>query len=180
MPGRGGRIEHDNLVSLRAVGLPVPRPITWAQEGMLRSLVVMEEVEHRETLRDRLERAAPAERESWSAELLGVVARLHELGWHHRDLYLQHFLVAQGLVMIDVGRARRDRLRRRRWFVKDLAALRHSCPGSVGPLEQLRFLSRYLDLRGIRDRKERSAWARAVAAKAARMARHVPKDERAQ
>lgn len=192
MPGRGGRREHDNLAALRAHGLPVPRPIAWAQEGSralfggpLRSLVVMEEVEHRETLRDRLRSADPGRRRRWSAELLEVVVRLHELGWHHRDLYLQHFLVqtgegVRGLVLIDVGRARRDPFARRRWHVKDLAALRHSCPASVGAREQLRFLSRYLDLRGIQDRGERSAWARAIAAKAARMARHVPLDERAE
>ncbi|MFN0006342.1 MAG: lipopolysaccharide kinase InaA family protein [Planctomycetota bacterium] len=186
MPGRGGCREHENLEALRKDGLPVPRPIAWAQEGSrllfggpVRSLVVMEDVEHEETLRDRLARAAPRERERWSAELLEVVVRLHVLGWHHRDLYLQHFLVAGGLVLIDVGRARRDPRARRRWHVKDLAALRHSCPANVGAREQLRFLSRYLDQRGILERTERSAWARAIAAKAAAMARHVPRDERA-
>lgn len=179
MPGSGGRREHDNLAALRSEGLPVPRPIAWAQEGSrvlfggpVRSLVVMEDVEHEETLRDRLESAR-------TAELLEIVARLHGLGWHHRDLYLQHFLVGTNLVLIDVGRARRDPHARRRWYVKDLAALRHSCPASVGAREQLRFLSRYLDLRGVLDRRERSRWARAIASKAAQMARHVPRDERA-
>jgi len=185
MPGRGGRREHDVLAALRSRGLPVPRPIAWAQEGTralfggpVRSLVVMEDVEHGETLRDRLLAAGPAERERWSAELLELVVRFHELGWHHRDLYLQHFLLAPDLVLIDVGRARRDPLARRRWYVKDLAALRHSCPPAVGAREQLRFLARYLDRRGIRERAERSAWARAVAAKAVRMGRRLPRDER--
>jgi len=192
MPGRGGRREHDALEALRAEGLPVPRPIAWAQEGSrgllrgpVRSLVVMEAIDHAETLRDRIGSAAPAERQGLAAELLEVVVRLHELGWHHRDLYLQHFLLAtqpgvRRLVLIDVGRARRDPLQRRRWHVKDLAALRHSCPARVGDREQLRFLARYLDRRGIAGRAERSAWARAVAAKAARIARHVPLDERAE
>jgi len=179
MPGSGGRREHENLEALLADGLPVPRPVAWGQEGSralfggpVRSLVVMEDIEHEGTLRDRID----PER---SAELLQIVARLHGRGWHHRDLYLQHFLVAKNLVLIDVGRARRDPRARRRWYVKDLAALRHSCPPGVGAREQLRFLSRYLDLRGVRDRKERSGWARAIVAKAAAMARHVPRDERA-
>jgi len=192
LPGRGGRREHDNLEALRARGLPVPRPIAWAQEGSrapfggpVRSLVVMEEIEHRETLRDRLRHSDASERRRWSAELLLVVARLHGGGWHHRDLYLQHFLLqpegeTSRLVMIDVGRARRDPFARRRWHVKDLAALRHSCPASVGDREQLRFLSRYLDLRGIAGRAARSALARAVVVKAGRIARHVPRDERAE
>jgi tRNA A-37 threonylcarbamoyl transferase component Bud32 len=192
MPGRGGRREHDNLETLRAEGFPVPEPIAWAQEGArvpfggpVRSLVVMEAIDHEETLRDRLGAAGARERASWSHELLGLVARLHEVGWHHRDLYLQHFLLlrrtdpTRRLVLIDVGRARRDPFARKRWYVKDLAALAHSCPANVGVRERLEFLSRYLDLRGIHGRLRRSAWMRAVVRKAARIARHVPRDERA-
>ncbi len=187
-----GRREFAVLEALRADGLPVPLPITWAVEraGLLglgsRSLVVLEHVSHRETLRELAARADARERRIAAMALLDVVVRLHERGWHHRDLYLQHFLVpwprVEGgpeLVMIDVGRARRGRNVRRRWFVKDLAALACSCPARVGPREKLRFLAGYLDRRGVRDRAERRSWARAVVAKAERLSSHVPKDERA-
>lgn len=187
----GGRREYEILEALRADGVPVPRAITWCEEreGFLargaRSLVVMEHVEHRETLRERLTHAGAAERRIWSAALVEVVARLHGLGWHHRDLYLQHFLIPEpagpgrpGLVLIDVGRARRERSPRKRWLVKDLAALLVSCPDAVGARERLRFLARYLDARGIEDREGRRWWAEAVLAKAGRIAAHVPRDER--
>jgi tRNA A-37 threonylcarbamoyl transferase component Bud32 len=186
----GGRREHDNLVALCADGIPVPRAISWCEErGELlvrpaRSVVVMEKIEHRETLRDRLARCVEGERRLWSEELARIVARLHERGWRHRDLYLQHFLIpwpeaggGPSLVLIDVGRARREKSPARRWIVKDLAALLHSAPLTVGPRERMQFLTRYLDRRGIGGREGRRRLARAVAAKAARMARHVPRDE---
>ncbi|HEV8113090.1 MAG TPA: lipopolysaccharide kinase InaA family protein [Planctomycetota bacterium] len=187
----GGRREHENLVALAADGLPVPRAVTWCEErGRLllrpaRSVVVMERIEHRENLKERLARCDEAERRSWSRELVRIVARLHARGWRHRDLYLQHFLIpapeeagARRLVLIDVGRARRARALSRRWIVKDLAALAHSAPACVGARERLAFLARYLSARGIEDRDERRRFARAILAKAARMRAHVPRDER--
>ena len=63
---------------------------------------------------------------------------------------------------------------RRRWFVKDLAALQHSAPASVTRAERMRFLRDYLADRGI-DREVLGAWARRVVARANRMARHAPK-----
>jgi tRNA A-37 threonylcarbamoyl transferase component Bud32 len=187
----GGRREHENLRALAADGIPVPRAITWCEERAeilgrpARSVVVMERVEHRETLRDRLERSGEPERRAWSRELARLVARLHGRGWCHRDLYLQHFLVPwpeepgrRRLVLIDVGRARRDRRLGDRWVVKDLAALLHSAPDEVGERERLRFLAGYLDLRGIADRAARRRLARAVALKSLRMRAHVPRDER--
>jgi len=196
--GRGGRREHDNLEALHALGLPVPRAIAWSQERSVpfggavglaaRSLVVMERIEHRETLRDRLAVASPAERARWSGDVLEIVVSLHERGWYHRDLYLQHFLIARDeagadpagekLVLIDLGRARHRFRPLRRWFVKDVAALLHSTPAAVTPRERLRFLARYLDRRAIVDRAARRSFRRAIVRKAARMAGHVPRDER--
>ncbi len=145
----------------------------------------MERIEHRENLRERLARCDAVERRSWRRELVRIVARLHARGWRHRDLYLQHFLVpwpeeqsVRRLVLIDVGRAKRERRLPRRWIVKDLAALLHSTPACVGPRERLAFLARYLDARGIGGRDERRRFARSILAKAARMGAHVPRDER--
>jgi hypothetical protein len=106
------------------------------------------------------------------------VIRLHEGGWYHRDLYLQHFLALEDpprLVLLDVGRARKEPRARERWFVKDLAALLHSSPERLRRLAGLRFLARYLDGRGIQRPAERRAWARAVEAHERRMARHQPR-----
>jgi serine/threonine protein kinase len=210
-PRSPGRREFENLAALAAEGFPVPRALGWCERGV-RSAVAMELVPHAETLRERLGRSEPGEVRHLAALLLELVARLHEKGWYHRDLYLEHVLVrADGagaaraggapraapegreLVLIDVGRARRVAVRpraedspeepraegargpRRRWLVKDLAALLHSTPAAVPPRARLRFLAGYLDRRGVRGRARRRAWARAVLAKQARMARHRPR-----
>jgi tRNA A-37 threonylcarbamoyl transferase component Bud32 len=139
----------------------------------------MEDVPHRCTLRDELEHADARVRGRRSAELLDLVVRLHGQGFHHRDLYLQHFLVRQGdgvLVLIDVGRVRRGR--RSRWLVKDLAALLHSTPERVTSREKLHFAAGWLDARGITGRGARRRWLRAIERKRARIAAHVPRDER--
>ena len=174
-----GAIEYENLRSLAAAGIPVPRALGWSErrEGALglarRSLVAMERIEHRETLRERLFRASAPERRELAGRLLALVVRLHGAGWYHRDLYLQHFVLrGEELVLLDVGRARQGRAVRERWFVKDLAALQHSTPRTVGPRERLRFLRGYCEQRGIADRR---AWRRAILRRAARMAAHVPR-----
>jgi len=174
-----GAIEYENLRGLARDGIPVPRALSWSAErtGPLllarRSHVEMERVEHAETLRERLAQASAAERRALGEQLLALVLRLHEAGWYHRDLYLQHFVLrGEELVLLDVGRARHGRRVRTRWFEKDLAALLHSTPRNVPVRERLRFLSRYLAARGI---TERRGWLRAIVRRERRMAAHVPR-----
>lgn len=184
----GGRLrsparrEAENLAALRADGLDVPRPLALLERGA-RSVLVMERVAHGETLAERLARAPRPERRRLAARLAEDVARLHRGGWFHRDLYLVHWILAEveagapeRPVLLDVGRARRRGRPRRRWFVKDLAALLHSVPGSVGPRERRAFLLRYLRGRGLA-LGEAPAWARRVERKRARIAGHVPRHD---
>ncbi len=174
-----GAIEYENLRGLARDGIPVPRALSWSAQrsgplGLARcSQVEMERIEHEDTLRERLARATPAERRALADRLLALVLRLHEAGWYHRDLYLQHFVLrGEELVLLDVGRARHGRSVRARWFEKDLAALLHSTPRSVPVRERLRFLLRYLDARGI---ATRGAWLRAILRREQHMAAHRPR-----
>lgn len=178
------RRERDNLLGLAQAGLGVPRPLGLLERGP-RSLLVMECVPHRETLAARLARAARPERRRLGARLAELVARLHGRGWFHRDLYLVHWILAEpapgereALVLIDVGRARRRRRPRRRWWIKDLAALAHSAPAAVGERERRAFLLRYLGGRGF-SASLAPAWARAVERRRARMDRHEPRHDAA-
>ena len=178
------RREFENLLALRALGLRVPQAILWARRGSgarAPSLLVMSEILHGPSLRARL---AEPDAPDCLAELLEMVARLHAAGWYHRDLYLQHFVPAAGerglqLYLLDLGRCRRGHPPRRRWFEKDLAALLHSCPPAVSARRRLRFLTAYLDRRGLaRGRaggRERRRWARAIELRRARMAAHRPR-----
>ena len=191
-PRSPGRRECENLLALAADGLRVPRALAWVEERGAarhpllggrgrRSAVVMERVPHVETVRYRLARATPGEVRELGEVVSDIVARLHGAGWYHRDLYLQHFVLPDGTdagaepVLLDVGRARRERAPRERWFVKDLAALLHSAPDNVSRDEARAFLGRWLAARGITGARAQRRWAHAVRRKERRLAAHAPR-----
>lgn len=183
------RREAENLAALAADGFPVPRVVAWFEEAgaarhprlsgrNARSALIMERVEHEETLRQRLGRSGAEGARALVARLAQLVGRLHASGWYHRDLYLQHFVVTEGsppgLVLLDVGRARREAAPRRRWFVKDLAALWLSTPEGVSTAARRRFLGTWLTVVG-KDPGDARAWASDVLDKARRLAAHAPR-----
>jgi hypothetical protein len=95
--------------------------------------------------------------------LAELVRKLHRAGFAHRDLYASHVFLDRSagairLGLIDLARMFRPRIRRFRWFVKDLAQLKYSMPPAWvddwwGP-----FLDAYLS-EGIEPRRR---WAEAV------------------
>ena len=137
----------------------------------------MERVESHADLRQVLHEAATSELEPLIARLLKLVIALHTRGWYHRDLYLHHILIDQDgdLVLIDLGRARRLRWVRRRWFAKDLAALLLWAPNEIGASLRLRFLAGYMDAMGINGRRARRKFASDILRRRERMARHQPR-----
>lgn len=194
LPRSPGRREAENLHSLTADGIPVPRVLAWVEEDAARrhpglagrtgrSALVMERIPHEASLRLALTRAPADERVRLGGALLDLVSRLHGRGWYHRDLYLEHVVQrADGeLCLLDLGRARREESPRERWFIKDLAALYISTPGSVPPRARLRFLASWLARRKLvtpglrRRRSELRRWSRVIEAKGRRMARHAPR-----
>ncbi len=188
------RREAENLAALAADGFDVPRPLLWLEaRGAERhphwggrdrvSVLVMETIAHRTTLRAALESASPALTARTLERLAELVARFHRAGWYHRDLYLEHLVLAEGedpgtarFVLLDAGRARRQALPRTRWLVKDLAAIRSSLGERVGTDERFAaFLVRWLELAG-RGAPERSAtWLRRVDHKARALRDHAPR-----
>jgi len=104
-----------------------------------------------------------------------LVRRLHACGLVHRDLYLCHLFVKPGeydLTLIDLARLMRSTSRRRQ--VKDLAALLSSAKGLLSRTDLWRGFLRY----GGRSRPRHRKLARRVIRKAARIARHVPRNVR--
>ena len=80
-----------------------------------------------------------------------LVARFHACGYVHRDLYLSHVFLDPGaridhaLHLIDLQRVVRPPWRRRRWVVKDLAALDFSAPAIlISRTDRVRWLKQYL------------------------------------
>ena len=117
---------------------------------------------------------------SLSRSLAALVARLHNAGLVHRDLYMSHiFVTARGendlnLSLLDLQRVVRTRWRRWRWIVKDLAALNYSTPFSVATnADRVRWLKLYLNERSVS--ANQGALIRAVVRKTGRIARHSAK-----
>lgn len=177
--------------ALPALGVPVPAPVAFGRRGGWRetaSVVVSAAVPgdalerwlpaHLEHLRDRALRARLRE------ALADLVATLHGADLVHRDLYLSHVFADVGddgavrLHLIDLQRVFRPRSwRRRRWIVKDLAALHHSTPSAVaGAAERLRWFHRYRGTRRLTPADKRLL--RAVVARASRVSRRDRKQGR--
>jgi len=182
LPRSPARREAENLTALAADGFAVPRAVAWIEgrrapwPAARTSAVVMTFVHHDDDLRGALAEPVARARRRRLDELVALVARLHDRGWYHRDLYLEHVvLAAGGPVLLDVGRARRARRVRRRWFVKDLAALAASAPDAVGRAERVRFLRDYLVRRGLAREGALRRWACSVQRKERRLRAHRPR-----
>ncbi len=117
---------------------------------------------------------------SLSQSLAALVAKLHNAGLVHRDLYMSHiFITAKGendvnLSLLDMHRVGRTRWRRWRRIVKDLAALNYSTPFSAATnADRIRWLKMYLAERSVSENQR--TLIRAVVRKTGRIARHSAK-----
>jgi hypothetical protein len=161
-------IEWQNAMQLQAMGVRAAQPIGFGQQMAgpweRRSFLLMEAVEGESLERWVPRRVPPADRErDWHGRratfdrLARFVAFFHQSGFVHRDLYLCHIFTCDTgpgysvsssedlFTLIDLQRVFRPRWRKRRWIVKDLAALNFSAPADrVGGWERLRFLCRYV------------------------------------
>ena len=147
------RREAGNLAGLTAAGVPVPRPLAFWEsvprglgrpgKRYGRSMVLMEYVPHVETLREVVW-AEDSRAASLLAELAPLVGAMHGAGWYHRDLYMEHVILApDGLCLLDAGRARHQERPLARWFAKDLAALWTSRAPGMDKRANMRFLARW-------------------------------------
>lgn len=91
----------------------------------------------------------------------GIVAKMHNAGINHRDLYVNHFRLPLSwlknpvgeppLFLMDLHRAQQHVVMPRRWLAKDLAALLFSVWDKPLTLrDRLRFLKIYCDGRPLR------------------------------
>lgn len=160
-------IEWQNARDLAGAGIRAAEPVAFGEQMVgpmeRRSAILLGEAPGMS-----LERWVPARLPPASADpdptrrgrrldgLARFVARFHAAGFVHRDLYLCHVFfdestfekamkAEQAFCLIDLQRVFRPRWRKRRWIVKDLAALDFSTPlDRVTRRERLRFLCRYV------------------------------------
>ena len=177
-PVWSGPRELENLLTLAAAGLRVPRPLAAGErdEGPRRRSFVALEALPGTPLEQLAPPAAPAARRARTRAVADLVRRLHAAGFWHKDLYAGNVFwdEAQGPGLIDC-----ERVERRaggppwRWRVKDLAALHGSCGPAWTRADRLRFLRAYLE-RPRLDPPARRLLS-AIARKARRLVRHGAK-----
>jgi len=164
---------------LPMLGLRVPAPVIWLGEGR-RTLLVTAAVEGRPMDAWIVEAAEgkwlPQLADFACRRIAPVVRRLHDNGLVYRDLYWNHVFAVDPrtdgeVALVDVERVLRPHGWWRRWVVKDLAGLLASSPRPVPDRLGLRFLRACLG-RPLRDHR---AMIAAIARKAQRIRRHVPR-----
>ncbi len=147
---------------LTLLGIPAARSVAFGQKMKgfreVASFSMTEEIrgESLEKLADLAsngDRAVPPwkERREIVRQLALVARRLHNHNLFHRDLYLCHVFLTHNadggvvLHLLDLARMLANPACRRRWVVKDLAALDYSAPTPlVTRADRLRFLYHYL------------------------------------
>jgi len=181
-------VEWKNIRRLNALGVPTMRAAVYAEKMAgpweLGSLLCTDQVPG-ESLEKWLPRCwetiARVRGLGWRRQVIEqlarIVRRLHDSRLCHRDLYTCHVFVdvdqegGTRFSLIDLQRMIRPILRRRRWWIKDLAALAASAPTDcITRTDRLRFLLAYLRQDNLDPRARR--WWYDVQAKAARMMRH--------
>ncbi|MBI1850498.1 MAG: hypothetical protein HYR85_09160 [Planctomycetes bacterium] len=183
-PSNPARREWEATAAVRALGIATPEPLLLVEEdGFVpgRSLFASAELADARPLDAILPDADFRVRRAIARAAAGLVRRLHAADLFHRDLYLCHlYLDGKGaLSLIDLHRVGVSLRPRERWVVKDLAALWTSCPKRVVTrTDAMRFLRAYLGGRLGRVDARNKRLVHRIIAKAARIARHAPKNAR--
>ena len=178
-----GGVEWVWLNRLIADGIPCPRPIAFGEElagSCERRSVLLTEAVPGKSLERWMTLWGEPDRPT-IRQLIGptadMVARLHNHGYIHRDLYLSHLFFDpeetsdRCLHLIDLARVIRPTRGHLRWIVKDLASLSYSTPASlVSRTDRLRWLKRYLQVSKLDGSGRRLVYR--IVGKTDRIARH--------
>ncbi|HEX9793846.1 MAG TPA: lipopolysaccharide kinase InaA family protein [Planctomycetota bacterium] len=188
--GSPARREWDNIGALRRAGFDMPEPVAVGERANAfgvpaESYLITREVCGqpldellREGWPDPHGRGPLAARQAVLQDVAGMIRRLHANGFFHKDCYCGHLIVAPDPrwgrpYLIDLARVEQRFPPRRRWLVKDLAALESSCGPNVSRSDKLRFLLIYLCKNRVDPLARR--WAREILAKSAHIRSHVPR-----
>jgi UDP-glucose:(heptosyl)LPS alpha-1,3-glucosyltransferase len=180
-----GMKEWNSIVALHRRGLPVVTPVAAGQrttrsgkESFVMTLALDDYLPLDRYLAMRFQPPLGAEQLKRKRILIGKVAaitrHLHWAGFNHRDFYLNHLFVRPSdgdLKIIDLQRVDHRKHWRRRWLIKDLAALHYSSlPLPLSNQDRLRFYAVYSAL--AENRRLRRRFLRSVLLKSRSIARH--------
>jgi len=177
--------EFAPAAELSAAGINTPKVIAYGEKwGTLfekRSFIISEKIPNAEALERKLplcfEGPNTAKnlklRRNFIAQLAVFVRKFHQTDYRHRDLYFSHIFYdnAGSFHLIDLARAFKPNLLRRRFQVKDIAQVYYSAPGKYfSNTDRMRFYLGYTDQTALSDKDK--VFIRKVINKAKRMARH--------
>jgi heptose I phosphotransferase len=154
-----GSMEHYVAAELAASGINVPKTVSlgedWGRVFEKRSFIMTEKIASAKSL----EQALPQPFENCATEqdvrlcrrfisqLAIFVRQFHQTGYRHQDLYLPHIFWGQNadFYLIDLARAFKPLLFRRRFRIKDLAELYYSTPSKCcSSTDRMRFYLAYV------------------------------------
>ncbi|MBA3313349.1 MAG: hypothetical protein H0T47_08685 [Planctomycetaceae bacterium] len=180
-PSTPARMEAEQTERLARLGVPTMTVAAYGErlraDGTLIAAFLTDELSGFEQLDlflpRRFKRSNEPDLRTLVARVAAVAARLHRLGFNHRDFYTCHFFIHEthpgefAVNLIDLQRVQRwPALLRRRWIVKDLAQLAYSShPRLIGSSARLRFFLAYLGRTRLDQRAKR--FARSVLRRAA-------------
>lgn len=182
-PVVSARTEWEAAEALTAAGVSVPRVLGQGERGRyphaIESFVVLEALEDRETLEhfkpgwmEVLGHRWVTMKRTLTAQIAEMVHRMHGAGINHRDLYINHFLIAREaiqrwqpgepiqLYLIDLHRAQQRDTVPSRWLIKDLGSLLFSAlDAGLTSADCAHFLRIYLGTEWRSDvRRNRQFW----------------------
>jgi len=180
-----GFLDFEPANKLTIAGVNNPKIIScgeqWGSLFEKRSFIITEKIPDAESLERKLPDCFNAQntvenlklRRNFTTQLAGFVKKFHETNYRHRDLYLSHIFYADSgnFYLIDLARAFKPIICRRRFRIKDIAQVYYSAPARYfSNTDRLRFYFGYTGQNKL-NRKDK-IFIRKVINKAKRMARH--------
>lgn len=180
-----GFVESVSASQLTAAGVCTPKTIAYGEQwGALfekRSFIITEKIPEAEALERKLPNCfdgrATTEniklRRDFIAQLAGFIKKFHETNYRHRDLYFSHIFHSDNnkFYLIDLARAFKPLILRRRFQLKDIAQVYYSAQGRYfSRTDRLRFYLGYSSQRKLTSNDK--VFIRKVINKVKRMERH--------
>lgn len=187
-----GLFEVKAVNKLAAAGIKTPKILFYGEQWGIffekRSFIAAEGITDAESLERKLPDyfGGPASAENlrlrrdFIARLADFVKRFHETDYRHRDLYLSHIFYSDSgsFYLIDLARAFKPIVLRRRFRIKDIAQLYYSAPAECfSKTDRLRFYLEYARQNKLTAKNK--VFVRRVVNKAKRMARREASHGRA-
>jgi hypothetical protein len=180
-----GLVEWVSANQLTSAGVAVPKTIAYGEQwgGLFekRSFIITEKIANADALERKLPECFDGQptsanfkrRRQFIAQLAGFIKKFHETNYRHRDLYFSHIFQDNngGFFLIDLARAFKPMVLRRRYQIKDIAQVYYSAPKRYfSNTDRLRF---YLDYAGTSKLTDTDkVFIRRVINKVKRMERH--------